>query len=78
MVGALVGFVLFLIIALCGGISFWWLLWGSLAGGFTEVITRLGFGEPLGEIIGAISDLLGAFFECLSCFKGGDSGGSSD
>lgn len=72
MIGALLGIFVFWLMALYGGISFWWIILGCFLGGFSELLARVGLGEPLGEMLSALSDLIGAFLDLFSCFKGSD------
>ncbi len=73
MIGAFLGFILFLILSLCGVTDYWWLLWGSLIGLVAEFSIRLGIEEEVAVAAIAVLDIIGVIGDVLSCF--GDSGG---
>lgn len=37
--------------------NWWWLLWGFLIGMFSEIVIRLGIGQPVAEIFNFLSQL---------------------
>ncbi len=86
MFGGGLGFIICLITSFCGATSWWWLLWGSLLGGFFEIAARMGCGEEFGDIIGSICDIVSSFGDIDigggdsggGDFGGGDSGGGGD
>lgn len=73
MIGTILGVLFFVVLALVGITSWWWLILGGFAGGFIELSFRFGNGEDvamlLSEIVEAFLSLLLSIVDVFSAFS---------